>query len=252
MTEAELYAWATYAELALALATVVALTFVTAPYGRHTRAGFGPGVPVRLGWVLMELPAVVVWAGIFALGQNALSAGPLLLLAMWQLHYVQRTFVFPLRMPASNKTTPILVVVLAILFNVLNAYVNARWVSHFGAYPLESLHRPSFFLGVGLFLIGWAINIQTDGALLALRKQTGGGYAIPKGGLFRWVSCPNYLGELCEWLGWALATWSLAGLAFALYTAANLVPRAIAHHRWYLAKFPDYPPERKALVPLLW
>ena len=52
---------------------------------------------------------------------------------------------------------------------------------------------------------------------------------------------PNYLGEIVEWTGWALATWSLAGLAFAVYTAANLAPRAVANHDWYLSTFDDYP-----------
>ena len=68
---------------------------------------------------------------------------------------------------------------------------------------------------------------------------------------FEWVSCPNYLGEMTEWAGWALATWSLPGLAFAAYTAANLAPRALAHHDWYRERFPDYPPRRRALIPYL-
>ena len=55
--------------------------------------------------------------------------------------------------------------------------------------------------------------------------------------------------EIVEWLGWALLTWSPAGLAFAAWTMANLVPRARAHHRWYRERFPDYPARRKALVP---
>ncbi|MXZ72004.1 MAG: hypothetical protein F4Z04_10970 [Acidobacteria bacterium] len=69
------------------------------------------------------------------------------------------------------------------------------------------------------------------------------------GGAFRYVSCPNYLGELLEWFGWALATWSLGGLAFFTYTAANLVPRALSHHRWYRERFADYPAGRKAVIP---
>jgi hypothetical protein len=47
-------------------------------------------------------------------------------------------------------------------------------------------------------------------------------------------------------------SWSLAGAAFALWTLANLVPRAGAHHRWYRARFADYPPERRALLPGIW
>ena len=65
------------------------------------------------------------------------------------------------------------------------------------------------------------------------------------------MSSPNYLGEIIEWTGWAIATWSLAGTAFAVYTAANLASRAFANHRWYRDRFPDYPSDRRALVPFL-
>jgi protein-S-isoprenylcysteine O-methyltransferase Ste14 len=63
------------------------------------------------------------------------------------------------------------------------------------------------------------------------------------------VSCPNYLGEIVEWTGFALLTWSLPAVSFAAWTVANLVPRALAHHRWYRERFPDYPRRRKALIP---
>ena len=66
------------------------------------------------------------------------------------------------------------------------------------------------------------------------------------------MSCPNYLGELVEWAAWALLTGSLAGLSFFCFSAANLVPRARSHHRWYQSRFPDYPAQRKALLPGLW
>ena len=64
-------------------------------------------------------------------------------------------------------------------------------------------------------------------------------------------NCPNYLGEMMEWIGWALVAWSMAGFVFVVWTAANLVPRAYAHHQWYRRTFPDYPPERKAFIPFL-
>ncbi len=75
------------------------------------------------------------------------------------------------------------------------------------------------------------------------------GYRIPRGFLFEKISCPNYLGEVVEWTGWALAAWSLPGLSFAVWTAANLLPRALTHHRRYRKTFPDYPADRKAIVP---
>ncbi len=78
------------------------------------------------------------------------------------------------------------------------------------------------------------------------------GYQIPNGGLYKLVSCPNYLGETIEWTGYAITTNSLAGFAFAFYTFANLAPRAQHHHKWYKERFADYPANRKAYIPYLW
>jgi protein-S-isoprenylcysteine O-methyltransferase Ste14 len=251
MNEAELHFGVTVAVLALAVPTFAALLWTTAPYGRHVREGWGPTLPSRLGWILMESPAVLAYAGIYALGRHALETGPLVLLAFWQLHYVHRTFIFPFRMRASGKRMPLSIPLLAIFFNCLNAYANARWVSELGTYETDWLGSPQFLAGAAVFLAGLAINLHADTVLIHLRKPGETGYAIPRGGLYRWVTAPNYLGEIIEWTGWAIMTWSLPGLAFAIYTAANLAPRAVSNHRWYLQQFPDYPPERRALIPFV-
>ena len=88
-----------------------------------------------------------------------------------------------------------------------------------------------------------------DAVIRGLRKEGESGYAVPRGGMFRWVGSPNYLGEMIQWIGWAVLTWSLAGVAFALFTVCNLLPRAIANHRWYQQQFSDYPANRKILLP---
>jgi steroid 5-alpha reductase family enzyme len=136
-------------------------------------------------------------------------------------------------------------------FNMVNAWLNARWISHLGPYGGGGGAEIWLLVGLAVFMAGLVMNRRADRALLRLREGGGSGYAVPTGGAFRWVSCPNYLGEMIEWAGWALASRSPAALAFALFTAANLVPRAVAHHRWYRAEFPDYPAERKAVVPFL-
>ena len=94
-----------------------------------------------------------------------------------------------------------------------------------------------------------SLNIHSDNVLLRLRRHGKTKYAVPEGGAYRFVSCPNYLGEILEWTGWAVATWSLGGLAFCVLTAANLIPRARSNHRWYQERFPDYPSTRRALIP---
>ena len=237
-------------EFVLAAATFVGLLFVVAPYGRHGRSGWGPTVPARFGWLVMESPAPLVFLGVYLAGSHRADLVPLLFLLLWQAHYVQRSFVYPLIMRGGARM-PMSVMVLAIAFNVLNASINARWVSEFGNYPLSWLRDPRFLAGVVVFVVGYALNLSADRTLRELRRPGESGYRIPQGGAYRLVSCPNYLGEIVEWCGWAVATWSLPGLAFAAYTTANLAPRAIANHRWYLDRFPDYPRGRRALIPYL-
>ena len=248
MTEADIYPWLTGLLFVLAGITFTSLTWITAPYGRHLRPGWGPSLPGRTGWLVMESPAALFFLAVFFVGAR-LEAVPLALLGLWQAHYVYRAFVFPFRMRASSKRIPLLIVALAVLFNVLNAYLNARWISHFGPYDNAWLSDPRFICGVVVFAAGMLVNRHSDAILLRLRKPGESDYKVPYGGLFRWVSTPNYLGELIEWIGWAVASWSLAGLGFAIYTAANLVPRALDHHRWYRDHFSNYPKDRRAILP---
>ena len=250
MTELEIHGIAVWAIIALAVATFVFLCRFTAPYGRHySGAGWGPHISSRVGWVVMELPTVVAFLLIYLGGQSAGQIVPLVFLAMWQAHYLHRTLVFPFRSRTRGKRTPALVVGSGFLFNMLNAYVNARLISSIGTYGVDWLGDPRFLAGLAIFVLWMALNIHADNVLVGLRRPAGGDYVIPHGGAFRYVSCPNYLGEIIEWAGWALATWSLGGLAFFLYTAANLAPRARSHHAWYRARFADYPASRKALIP---
>ena len=251
LPDAELHHQLVLLELALAGVSLLVLLFVSAPYGRHNRAGWGPQVSNRVAWILMETPAVVVFAWMFALGAHRGDTVPLIFLVLWMLHYVYRTYIYPFRLRTGGKKMPLVVVGAAFAFQALNATVNGAQVAELGAYPDAWLTDPRFLAGVALFVGGAAINHHADHVLLNLRKPGETGYKIPKGGLYRWVTSPNYLGEILEWTGWALATWSLAGVAFLAYTLANLIPRAVENHRWYLEKFADYPPERKRLIPFV-
>jgi protein-S-isoprenylcysteine O-methyltransferase Ste14 len=251
MNELQLHGYLVLTIFVAAAMTFVALFFVTAPYGRHLRTGWGPTIPARVGWFVMESPAVLLFLFVYLLGDHAISTVPLALLGMWQFHYIYRTFIYPLRIRKTAHRMPASIVGMAILFNCINAYINARWISHFGDYAESSLSGSVFVLGSIVFLLGWAINQHSDLVLFRLRGPDDTGYKIPRGGMYRTVSCPNYLGEMIGWIGWALAAWSMAGLAFAVFSIANLLPRAIANHRWYQREFSDYPSERKAVIPYL-
>jgi len=229
----------------------VTLFFITAPYGRYTRTGWGPMISNRAGWVLMELPAAGIFALFFFLSERTTALLPVLFLIMWEIHYVHRSLIYPFRLRPGQKMT-LVTVALGVIFNLGNTYLNGRYLFTLGpGYTAAWLYDPRFIAGVLIFISGFVINKHSDLILRDLRRPGESGYSIPQGGLYRWVSCPNYLGEIIEWAGWAVATWSLAGLSFAAWTAANLLPRAWQHHRWYRTKFSDYPKERKAVIPFL-
>jgi protein-S-isoprenylcysteine O-methyltransferase Ste14 len=242
-----------YGFVVLALFTMPYLFRTTAPYGRHSRGGFGPRINATLGWLLMEMPASLVPLALFLLSDPGHRENPvgIAFLALWQLHYVHRAFIFPFRR-RGGAPMPLLIPLSAILFNVGNAYLNWHYLTVLHApYAASWFGDPRFLLGLLMFLGGFAINQHSDWILLHLRRPGETGYKIPYGGLYRWVSCPNYLGELIEWTGWDILTWSLPGAVFALWTAANLVPRALAHHRDYQRRFSQYPSERRAVLPYL-
>ena len=234
MTEYLIYKILLITIFALALIIFPTLLFIPAPYGRHNRPGWGPAINARLGWVIMESFAGIVFVLCFAFGNRKTSVVPLLFLIMWLTHYLHRAYVYPLRMRAREKQMPVLIVLLALTYNIINGYLNGRYIFAFSPdYPVSWIKDPRFITGFLLFAVGFAINLHSDGVLRNLRASGGSGYKIPRRGLFEYISSPNYLGEIVEWCGWALATWSLPGLAFALFTIANLVPRARFHHEWY-------------------
>lgn len=252
MNELQLYHVLLVAFFVLAAITFPVLFFVTAPYGRYTRGRYGPKLDRRLGWIIMEAPSGLLYAACFLLGDHRSSAVALIFLLLWEVHYTHRAYIFPFRLRGELQRLTLTTVALAVVFNLFNGYLNGRYLNSFAPpYPTSWLTDPRFVAGVALFALGFAINLQADTILINLRQPGETGYKIPRGGLFRLVSCPNYLGEMLEWTGWAIATWSVPGLAFAVWTAANLLPRAWSHHRWYRDKFPEYPTERRAVIPFL-
>ena len=228
----------------------VLLFFVTAPYGRHERNRWGATVRSRLGWILMEAPsslAMLLW---FAIGNRTNNVVAIIFLCMWQFHYLHRSFVFPFGKKQSVHRMPVVVLLMAFVHNMANAYLNGRYLFTFSRLlDADWLITLRFLSGAALFVTGIFINVSSDRILFALRTEPSADYRVPYGGLYRWISCPNYLGEMIEWLGWAIATWSPAGLVFFAWTVANLAPRARSNHLWYCQNFSDYPKNRKALIP---
>jgi 3-oxo-5-alpha-steroid 4-dehydrogenase 1 len=255
LSELRFFHWLIVGWFVLAAIVFLSLLFFAAPYGRYVRRGWGLTINNRLGWVIMESAAPLAFAVCFFIRANAITATTLVFLGLWEAHYLHRAFIYPFSL--RHRSLPLVIVGFGLLFNMVNGYLNGRYIFTFSGtfsdgYSNQWLGDPRFIIGVSLFVIGFVINRQADNTLRNLAKTSDSGYKIPYGGLYRWISCPNYFGEILIWTGWAVATWSLPGLAFAVWTAANLVPRARSHHAWYRQNFPDYPPRRRALLPGLW
>ena len=160
--------------------------------------------------------------------------------------------VFPFRITSGDKKMPLFITGSAIFFNLFNGGFNGYYLAELSSYNAEWLTSWQFVVGLLLFVLGFAINFWSDEILRNLRKPGETGYVIPHGGLFKYISAPNLFGEIIEWTGFAILAWSLPATSFAIWTFANLVPRAVAHHKFYLQEFTDYPKERKAVFPFVY
>jgi 3-oxo-5-alpha-steroid 4-dehydrogenase 1 len=162
---------------------------------------------------------------------------------------MHRTFIYPFTQSGRDKSYPSILVLMALIFNSLNGFVNGYGIFHVLTYSNSWLLSWQFIVGCSVFISGFIINKYSDEQLRKMRNNNPVEYIQPQGWLFNYISCPHYFGEIIEWSGWAIMTWSLPGLAFAFFTFANLFPRAISSHRWYKTQFPSYPEERKAIIP---
>ena len=225
---------------------------ITAPYGRHTNKNWGFLIPNKLGWFLMEIPSLLIMIFFcyktYYENNNNVS---IFLMSCWILHYFNRAIIFPLRTKTADKKMPVSIVFSAIFFNYVNAFLNGYFFLNLANYSTQHFSSPVFLIGLILFLVGMIINNYSDSFLINLRKPGQTDYTLPTGFLFNKISCPNLFGEMIEWIGFALMAQHLPALSFAVWTICNLLPRAISHHKWYLQHFPDYPKNRKALIPFL-
>lgn len=241
MFSADVYYMVVWGMVAMAAIVFVCLHRINAGYGFMRSGGWGPAISNRVGWVVMEAPAffcmLILWLG----SERRFEPAPIVMASLFELHYFQRTFIFPLLIRGRSKM-PLAIIAMGMIFNTINAYLIGGWlfyVSPAQTYTPDWLLSPLFILGTLLFFAGMGINIWSDKIVRNLRAPGDTRHYIPRGGMYRYVSSANYFGELLEWTGYAILTWSPGGGVFVLWTFANLAPRARALHRRYAQEFGD-------------
>lgn len=232
-----------------------------APYGRFA-INSGIELNPKIGWWLMEIMATISFIFFYPQGPNAFKPVPLIFASLYLIHYANRGWYFPFSLrvdPNSKSSFSILVVISGFFVTSLHGYLNAMWYSKYCTYlNYEWLTTPTCIFGLILYEVSFWSTIYCESIIRNLRdvnpsKSTTQRYKIPKGFLFEYVTSAQYFTELLGFLGWAIMTWSPAGLFIFSISCANLIPRAIGTHKWYLEKFKDtYPKNRKILIPFIW
>ena len=243
-----------------AVVVFVSLFFVDAGYGKFYTKRWGPTVGNRLGWVLMEAPAFILMLLLYLHWETTtFHLSPFVFLILFELHYFHRSFIFPFLLRGKSRM-PLAIVFMGALFNSINAFMQAGWLfclsKQLSPYPYTAdwLHSPQFIVGTLVFFAGMGINMHSDRVIRHLRAPGDTRHYLPNKGLYRYVTSANYFGEFIEWCGFALLTWSWSGAVFALWTFANLGPRAHRIYRRYQQEFPDQMAARprKRMIPYIW
>ncbi len=224
---------------AMAAIVFVVLHFVEAGYGIMYSRRWGRSVNNRLGWVLMESPVFFAMLAFWLFSGRRAELAPAVMALLFLLHYFQRSFIFPLLIKG-NSRMPLSIILMGVTFNLINALMQGGWIFYMSSpdrYPASWLLSWQFIAGTLIFFTGMAVNIHSDHIIRHLRKPGDTAHYIPRGGMFRYVSSANYFGEVVEWIGFAILTWSWAGAVFAFWTFANLAPRAHKIHARYSAEF---------------
>ncbi len=239
----------------VAVIVFIALFFVKAGYGIFRSAQWGAAVGNKLGWVLMEAPVFFVMLWLWARSDVRLSAAPLVFFLLFELHYFQRSFIFPLLLRGKG-TMPIAILLMGVVFNVLNGFIQGEWLFYLapeGLYSPAWFATPDFIIGILLFFLGMGINLHSDWVIRHLRVKGDTKHYLPQRGMYRFVTSGNYFGEFLEWVGFAVMTCSPAAWVFALWTFANLAPRAHAIRERYIEEFgAEAVGKRKRMIPFVY
>ncbi len=243
------------AEYTMALVVFAVLFKYVATYGRYassaTRQRKTYFISNRVGWLLMELPAVftILVVATYAALHGRLNTIGIVFISMWSIHYMYRTFIFPFLSANKTRAFTVSVVVSGFVFNIVNGFING-WALFFT--PLlktTSIRNVHVYIGIIVFFIGFTIHVISDKVLRDIKRIHKGNYGVPNTFLHKYIASPNYFGEIIQWFGFYLATYSPAALAFVFFTCSNLIPRAYKHRQWYRKNFPEYPHNRKIIVP---
>ena len=252
---ADTYCMVMWVMAVTAVIVFIALYFVKAGYGIFRTKQWGLSINNKVAWVLMEAPVFFVMLYMWASNGTPTTLPAFLAFLLFELHYFQRSFIFPLMMKGQSQM-PVAIMLMGVIFNVINGLVigTSLFTLPPSAYNdgAAYLTHPTAIAGIAIFFSGMGINLHSDHVIRHLRKPGDNRHYLPQKGFYRYVTSANYFGELVEWTGFALLCSTPAAWLFVVWTAANLVPRAAAIHKRYRDEFGDAVGSRKRILPFVY
>eukprot|EP00249_Psilotum_nudum_P028879 c38859_g1_i1 orf=177-1103(+) len=150
-------------------------------------------------------------------------------LLYWCLHYAKRILETFYVHRFSHATSP-----LSNVFRNCTYYWSfAIFIAYFANHPLYTpVSEKQMYIGFGFGLLCQLANFYCHIILRNLRPPDGkGGYQIPSGFLFNYVTCANYTTEIYQWLGFNIATQTLSGYAFLVVAALIMTDWALGKNK---------------------
>lgn len=130
----------------------------------------------------------------------------------WCFHYAKREFETFFIHRFSHATSPLA----NVYRNCAYYWVFGALIAYFANHPLYTpVSKEQMYIGFAIAAVSQISNFYCHIILKNLRSPDGkGGYQIPSGFLFNYVTCANYTTEIWQWIGFNIATQTLAGYLF--------------------------------------
>lgn len=147
----------------------------------------------------------------------------------WSFHYAKRIFETFFVHRFSHATMP-----------VFNLFRNCSYYWFFGAFVSYFVNHPLYtpvpenraYAALIFSVICQLSNFYCHIILRGLRSSDDkGGYQIPRGFLFNYITCANYFTEILGWVGFNIATQTVAGVIFMIAGGYQMAMWAIAKHK---------------------
>lgn len=167
-----------------------------------------------------------------------------LVLACLTVHFVKRLLESWFLHKYSGPMSPFAAAGISCFYSLttfLPAWINRQLISEIDVPAL---------MGLVVFLAGESLNFIHHKIIADLRLNTME-YMIPRGGLFDLVVCPHYLFEIVSWIGLCLIFRHASLFLLFSLMVMYLLLRSLQTLKWYRERFPDFPADRRAILPFV-